>query len=388
MNTKKFKYIFIINLFVIMLSTMQLSYVFATPIIDEIEQSIPQEETNTIDNINTIQDIPTPEINNKSDAINNLVETDNSGDKKLTFSAPADFYNKLPRIDELNSTEPNYERKKILNKKIKNNCILLSKFINKINEFIQRTQLNENYVVRIIATQLNKLNLFINYRHTITTIDYSPYYFIMPDIQNNYLVKIISPDKISNIMELLPFSLTIQKNTICKMSTRKNVITPLGTTDIFVLMNAPSPKIEVLNKKCFAKLVIDIRNNTLYKYDKNGFPLKAYLVATGASGMRTRSGLRIVTYKERFPYSGDPTSLRAQDPFSYGPYIIFVNVIDPKTGRQTVIQQLLHGNGNEYSIGKKVSHGCVRTNNSVMKYELSKEIKRGDYILLINPDID
>ena len=123
MNTKKFKYIFIINLFVIMLSTMQLSYVFATPIIDEIEQSIPQEETNTIDNINTIQDIPTPEINNKSDAINNLVETDNSGDKKLTFSAPADFYNKLPRIDELNSTEPNYERKKILNKKIKNNCI-------------------------------------------------------------------------------------------------------------------------------------------------------------------------------------------------------------------------------------------------------------------------
>ena len=94
--------------------------------------------------------------------------------------------------------------------------------------------------------------------------------------------------------------------------------------------------------------------------------------------MRTRSGLRIVTYKERFPYSGDPTSLRAQDPFSYGPYIIFVNVIDPKTGRQTVIQQLLHGNGNEYSIGKKVSHGCVRTNNSVMKYELSKEIKRGE----------
>ena len=32
---------------------------------------------------------------------------------KFETKKPADFYNKLPRIDELNSTEPNYERKKI-----------------------------------------------------------------------------------------------------------------------------------------------------------------------------------------------------------------------------------------------------------------------------------
>ena len=95
-----------------------------------------------------------------------------------------------------------------------------------------------------------------------------------------------------------------------------------------------------------------------------------------------------MTYKERFPYAGAPESKRALDPYSYGPYILFLNAVEPRTGRQYCVEQLLHGNGNEYSIGRKVSHGCVRTNNIVMKKELSKEVKRGDYVLLINPDID
>ena len=137
----------------------------------------------------------------------------------------------------------------------------------------------------------------------------------------------------------------------------------------------------------FAKIVIDIANNTLYKYDEDGFPLKAYLVATGARGTRTMAGLRIVTHKEKFPYKGAPKECkRLIDPYSYGPYIIFMNRVNPKTGRQIYVDQFLHGNGNERSIGRKVSHGCVRTNNEVMKKELSKEVNRGDYILLINPD--
>ena len=61
---------------------------------------------------------------------------------------------------------------------------------------------------------------------------------------------------------------------------------------------------------------------------------------------------------------------------------------NPKTGRQTVVDQFLHGNGNERSIGRKVSHGCMRTNNKVMIQELSKEVYRGDYVLLINPDLN
>jgi lipoprotein-anchoring transpeptidase ErfK/SrfK len=184
----------------------------------------------------------------------------------------------------------------------------------------------------------------------------------------------------------LPYSYAI-KNYEVKIEAPKDAVTPLGTTDIRVLLNAPSPEIEVVGKHLFAKIVIDIANNTLYKYDEYGFPLKAYLVATGARGTRTMAGLRIVTYKEKFPYKGAPKDCkRLFDPYSYGPYIIFMNRVNPKTGRQIYVDQFLHGNGNERSIGRKVSHGCIRTNNTVMRQELSKEVNRGDYVLLINPD--
>ncbi len=213
-----------------------------------------------------------------------------------------------------------------------------------------------------------------------------PYYFLYPE---NYHENIFLNPNITNPKELLPYNCIIYNYEIEKLEAPKGVITPEGTTDIRILINAPSPKIEVVGKSLFAKLVVDIANNTLYKYDEDGFPLKAYLVATGARGNRTKSGLRIVTYKEKFPYKGAPANTkRILDPYPYGPYIIFLNAVNPKTGRQRFVDQFLHGNGNERSIGKKVSHGCMRTNNKVMTQELSKEVNRGDYVLLINPDLN
>lgn len=361
MNT--YKCPFIINLIcAVMLSALPLG-TFALPSVsDETEQPVSQEE---------IIDNSTKQSDNTENPIKDEI-------KKVY--APADYYNFLPQTG---ISDFCYERKNVLNKKPKTHY-RLSKYFNKI---LKKAHLNGNLITHALKNKFNELENLICNCHTITTIDFAPYYFIMPSIPENYLRKTIFPKDITNIRELLPYTLTIQKNTIYKMDAPENIVTSRGVTDMLVLLNAPSPKIEILGKPHFAKLVIDIRNNTLYKYDENGFPLKAYLVATGASGTRTSTGLRIVTYKERFPYAGDPTSKRAQDPYSYGPYIIFMNVVNPKTGRQYVIEQLLHGNGSEYSIGKKVSHGCVRTNNSVMKYELSKEVKRGDYILLINPDI-
>lgn len=371
MNTNNKKYKLALNLIcVIVVLAMSLNVFASLSIANEINKPVIQEEIKTIDNIKTKE---------QSDSMADNVENDNPQEEIKRVYAPVDYYNSLPKIEEDNFS---YERKIVIKKETKA-YDKLSKFLNKV---LQKMKLNENFVVQRLKNKIKGFEIFSN-SYTITTIDCAPYYFIMPSIPNDYLKNIVFPKDIANIMELLPYSLTIQKNTIYKMDAPRKAVTSRGTTNMLVLMNAPSPKIEVLGKSHFAKLVIDIRNNTLYKYDKNGLPLKAYLVATGARGTRTYAGLRIVTYKERFPYAGDPTSKRALDPYSYGPYIIFMNVVNPKTGRQYVIEQLLHGNGSEYSIGKKVSHGCVRTNNSVMKYELSKEVKRGDYVLLINPDV-
>lgn len=372
MNTN-YKCPFIINLICAILLYLAPSYVFATPsVIEEIEHSVFQEEARTINHPENIEQL---------DFTTDDTEISTSNDEIKPIYAPDNYYDNLPKPSEEDFT---YNRKYILDKAPQKHSRLYKIF----RKLLKITNLNKNYIVLSMKNKLNLFEHFTTRYRTITTLDFAPYYSIMPEIPDDYLKKMVFYNDITNIIELLPYSLTMLKDTIYKMNPPKNIVTPQGTTNMLVLINAPSPHIKILGKSHFAKLVIDIRNNTLYKYDKSGFPLKAYLVATGARGTRTRTGLRIVTYKERFPYSSDPTSLRAQDPFSYGPYIIFVNVINPKTGKQSVIQQLLHGNGSEYSIGKKVSHGCVRTNNSVMKYELSKEIKRGDYILLINPDID
>ena len=275
--------------------------------------------------------------------------------------------------------------------------IIIEKISNIYNKFIEKLNFDEFiYLKKSIIQYLSKCPYICelpafkqshNYKPIATNIDFIPYYFLTSHFKDDYLKRMFFENNVTDIIDLLPYKLALQNSEI-KLDAPKNAVTPQGTTDTLVLINAPSPQIEVLGKSLYAKLVIDIRNNTLYKYDKDGFPLKAYLVATGARGTRTLPGLRIVTHKERFPYIGAPNSKRALDPYSYGPYIIFINQINPVTGRQSSIGQLLHGNGNEYSIGKKVSHGCIRTNNNVMRNELSKEVKRGDYILLINPDIN
>ena len=370
MNTKRAVFINIICAIVLAAAPV---CTFASPsLTDKPEQTASQNVTTQQQSTSEEQEINQENFNNKIEA---------QKDKIPAVYAPADYYNWLPKPDDCNAKEL-YERKTVLNKSTKTHLIF-----SKINKILQAPRLKENSIANTLRNKLSQLEQFIGHYQTLTTIDFAPYYYIMPSVPDDYVKKIISSDDITNIEELLTYNLTIQKNLIFKMSAPKNIVTSRGVTDLLVLMNAPSPQIKITGKPQLAKLVIDIRNNTLYKYDKNGFPVKAYLVATGAYGTRTMSGLRIVTYKERFPYAGDPTSKRAQDPYSYGPYIIFMNAVNPKTGRQYVVEQLLHGNGSEYSIGKKVSHGCVRTNNSVMKYELSKEVKRGDYILLINPDI-
>lgn len=146
---------------------------------------------------------------------------------------------------------------------------------------------------------------------------------------------------------------TTTQNPITEVDSFRRSVPPEGTDDLNVLKNAPSSEITVKGEKKYAKLVIDIRNNTLYKYDKDGNPLKAYLVATGAKGLRTKPGLRKVSYIDHAPYSGAPTSKRHRNPKPYGKHVIILKVVNPITGEESITTQFVHGNGDESSIGKK-----------------------------------
>ena len=415
MNTKSYVYAVLISvLYLAVALAVQPLYVQASQTsIDEIEQSF-QDEIKPTDK-QTDSDLSTPTNqstpNEQHDSVNNPkpveeptdIQTQNpSTDTNETASEESEQPDEqiqeatsetTPQTKTDTTTDSVYKKTEY---KPDTHNSLLSKFIDKFKCFTDKLPVNKivmlkNSVLKYLSDKpfFNKICKFEQTppQNKVANYDFLPYYFLTPSTEVDYLKKIVFSDKIVNITELMPYCFTLKIST-AKILPPKNLVTPQGTDDVWVLVNAPSPQIEVTGKSTYAKLVIDIANNTLYKYDKNGFPLKAYLVATGARGTRTMAGLRIVTYKERFPYSGAPNSKRALDPYSYGPYIIFLNIVDPKTGRQSVVEQLLHGNGNEYSIGRKVSHGCVRTNNNVMKCELSKEVKRGDYILLINPDTD
>lgn len=362
---------------------------------DTIEQSVTQEEVKPIESpVQNDSPAPANQINSE-DSTNSIQETDSSSvensvteeeqsasndEAEATEEVTQEVTETAPQVQKSNKNVS--EKKQSSHKKSRKHFMSLSKIFDKLSTIFHKIP---HSLAQSKHSKHNKNKDAQN--QNVITRDFAPYYFLIPSFENNYLEKIVYPEKITNAAEFLPYSLAIRKLDF-KINPPKNAVTPQGIDDISVLINAPSPQIEVLGKQKFAKLVIDIRNNTLYKYDKEGFPLKAYLVATGARGTRTMAGLRVVTYKERFPYSGAPNSKRALDPYSYGPYIIFLNQVDPKTGRQCCVEQLLHGNGNEYSIGRKVSHGCIRTNNNVMRKELSKEVVRGDYILLINPDIN
>lgn len=409
MNTKNYVYDTLIGLIcsaVIFISQPQYAQA-SLSVYDEI-QSVNQEEIHTIDkpvqqDVTTPSDEPDTNEQNSNpaqdsdehqaqDSLSDTNETNPENEVKTEENLQNALSEQNSKVDS-DTTSDFVKTEQSNNKK---SCYAqISEFFNKLCSLIQKLVINKIvFIKNSIISCLSEHNLHTN-NHPVQkctvntpitqTFDYVPYYFITPSFSKNHLEKIVFAEKIDNIKELMQYTLAAAY-TENKIKPQKNAVTPQGTTDINVLINAPSPQIEVVGKSLYAKLVIDIRNNTLYKYDKNGFPLKAYLVATGARGTRTMPGLRIVTYKERFPYSGAPNSKRALDPYSYGPYIIFLNQVNPKTGRQCSVEQLLHGNGNECSIGKKVSHGCVRTNNNVMRKELSKEVVRGDYILLINPD--
>ncbi len=162
----------------------------------------------------------------------------------------------------------------------------------------------------------------------------------------------------------------------------KNNIKPQGTLDENILIGAPSPFVNICGEEKNAKIVVDLSKNILYKYNDLGKAEIAYSVASGKKSSPTHKGVRIVTHIETFPYRTAPRQTkRRRNPSAYGPKIICLNKLDPITGEQSSTGEFIHGNDNAESIGKYISHGCIRMDNDIIKL-LSTQVKRGDIVII------
>ena len=172
-----------------------------------------------------------------------------------------------------------------------------------------------------------------------------------------------------------------------KTDTFERSITPQGVKDLSSLKDVPSPDIVIAGIKKKARIVVDVGKNILYRYDKEGNIVNAYLIASGKKRTPTQKGVRIVTHKENFPYRGAPRrSKRRRAPRDYGPMIICLNKIDPKTGEQSTTGQFIHGCRSyeatfETYPERYVSHGCMRMDNDVIK-ELAPDVDKGEIVII------
>jgi len=188
------------------------------------------------------------------------------------------------------------------------------------------------------------------------------------------------PDKVQEI-----FPVSGQSNINTDIFT--SLITPQGVTDKSALKIAPNPDIVINGEKKKAGIIVDISKNILFRYDKDGNPVNAFLIASGKKSTPTDTGVRIVTHKEKFPYRGAPRrAKRRRAPRDYGPMIICLNKIDPETGKQSSTGEFIHGCRSyektfESTPDRYVSHGCMRMDNDVIK-ELAPTVEKGEIVII------
>lgn len=172
-----------------------------------------------------------------------------------------------------------------------------------------------------------------------------------------------------------------------KMITKDSIpaiarIPATGTSEDEILKDAPSPIVYIAGERKKAAIVVDLSKNVLYYYHETGVPLAAYLVASGKKSSPTHTGIRVVTHIEYYPYKLAPRKTkRYRNPRDYGPRIICLKTVDPKTGTKGSTGEFIHGNNNPSSLGKYASLGCVRMDNTVIKV-LAQRVKPGDIVVM------
>lgn len=163
--------------------------------------------------------------------------------------------------------------------------------------------------------------------------------------------------------------------------TLANRVSPYGTKNESVLANAPSANVKMLGQSQKARIVVDLNKNILYTYDQSGNAEEAFLVASGKKSTPTTPGYSLVTHVETYPFKTAPVwSKRRKNPAEYGPKIICLTTINPKTGAKLNNGEFIHGNNDLASIGKHSSHGCIRMANEII-VKLAQRVKRGDIVV-------
>ena len=187
-------------------------------------------------------------------------------------------------------------------------------------------------------------------------------------------------------------STPLKADTFSKSKTTTELLDSLKNTedstmlDSAELAHAPSPVVTIAGKKQSVGIVVDVTKNKLFRYDENGKVKDGYNVASGILGKNGKSitgtGIRRVHHIEEFPYKCAPGSKRSRNPKAYGPNILYLTIIDPKTGAEKPSNgEFIHGNNDASSIGKHASHGCMRMDNKVIK-KFAKEVKKGTLVLI------
>ena len=151
------------------------------------------------------------------------------------------------------------------------------------------------------------------------------------------------------------------------------------------LLAAPSPKVKIADKEKNVGIIVDTKTNKLYRYDESGEVIDGYHVATGRLShgrSLTTTGLRRVHHIENYPYKSAPGTKRNRNPKAYGPNVLYLTVINPKTGAEEGSNgEFIHGNNDIESIGTYASKGCIRMDNDVIKM-FAKEVKKGTLVLI------
>lgn len=177
--------------------------------------------------------------------------------------------------------------------------------------------------------------------------------------------------------------LSIEQGTKPQTPVKTNHSGRIDKHDPEILKNAPKADFKVAGEDKKAAIVVDLSENRLYRYNTEGEAFEVYSVASGAKSTPTHTGIRRVSHIESYPYDKAPaTTKRHKNPKPYGPNILILNTIDPKTGKNIGSNgEFIHGNNNAASIGKYASGGCIRMDNDVIT-QLAKEVKPGSYVII------
>lgn len=156
-----------------------------------------------------------------------------------------------------------------------------------------------------------------------------------------------------------------------------------NSTSIGVYSKAETPMLEVGGEDIYPAVVIDLSDGKLYQYDYEGYLEEVYTVATGKNSTPTKTGLRIITAIEDYPYNTAPRiTKRYNNPDVYGPKVICLAPVDIKTGEILNSDgQFIHGTNDPNSIGEKASKGCVRMHNDDVEM-LASVLDVGQYIYI------